>query len=174
MLSSDRNLEGIDIKEKSIPMCFGCGHNNPIGLNLKFNHRQDEATSEFILGKAYQGWDGFIHGGILCAILDEAMAHSCFPRIRSVTAKTEFRFKQLAPIGVPMVVTGKLLRETRRLLTTSAIIKLKDGTIVATGTGTLYVITPNHKIWSWFKQSISNTLTFSCLTPFNHRWLISV
>ena len=140
MLSWEKKLEGVDTSQESFPMCFACGQENPIGLKLKFVRGQGMATSEFTLSVAYQGWSGFAHGGVICAILDEAMAYSYFPRIKGVTAKAEFRFRQPAPIGVPMVVTGKLIKETRKLLATTAVIKLKDGTVIAEGTGTSYVV----------------------------------
>lgn len=145
MLSWEKKLEGIDSSQQSFAMCFGCGQENPIGLKLKFNLGQGEATSEFTPGEIHQGWKGFVHGGIICAILDEAMAYCYFPRLKGVTAKVEFRFRQPAPVGVPMVVTAKLVRETRKLLTTKAVIRLNDGTVVAEGTGTSYVMASNQE-----------------------------
>ena len=56
--------------------CFACDPDNPVGLRLSFVH-DDEAgtvTSEFTLGPAYSGAPRFVHGGLLLAILDEAMA----------------------------------------------------------------------------------------------------
>ena len=146
MPSWEKKLEAIDFSQRSLPMCFGCGQENPIGLKLKFNLGHGEVTTEFTTGENHQGWKGFVHGGIICAILDEAMAYCYFPRLKGVTAKAEFRFRQPAPIGVPMVVTAKLIRETRKLLTTKAVIRLKDGTVVAEGTGISYIIASNQKV----------------------------
>jgi acyl-coenzyme A thioesterase PaaI-like protein len=140
MLSWKKKLKGIDTSQESFPKCFGCGQENPNGLKLKFTQGQDEATSEFTISEAYQGWNSFIHGGIICTILDEAMAYSYFPRIKGVTAKAEFRFRQPAPIGVPMVVKGKLIKKTRKLLITTAVITLKDGTVIAEGSSTSYIV----------------------------------
>jgi len=56
--------------------CFVCDRSNPNGLRLSYLV-DDEAgmvVSEFTLGPAYSGAPRFVHGGLLLAILDEAMA----------------------------------------------------------------------------------------------------
>ena len=140
MLSWEKKLAGIDIGQESFHTCFGCGRDNPVGLKLEFIQDGSEARSEFTISKLYEGWNGFVHGGILCTILDEAMAYTFFPKIKGVTAKAEFRFRRPAPVGVPMVVTARLVSKTRKLLTTHATITFKDGTVVAESSGQAYVV----------------------------------
>jgi len=56
--------------------CFVCDQANPNGLRLSFVY-DDEAevvSSDFTLGSAYSGAPRFVHGGLILAILDEAMA----------------------------------------------------------------------------------------------------
>jgi acyl-coenzyme A thioesterase PaaI-like protein len=142
MLSWEKKLAGIDASQESFPNCFACGVNNPTGLKLKFTKDGDEARSEFALGERYEGWPGILHGGIICTILDEAIAYACFPQIKSVTAKAEFRFRQPAPVNVPMAVTARLVKKTRKLLTATATITLKDGTVLAEATAQVYVLNP--------------------------------
>ncbi len=140
MLSFEKKLSAIDTTQELFPTCFGCGEDNPVGLKLKFRQEGNEATSEFIISELYAGWYGVVHGGIISTILDEAMAYTYFPRIKGVTVKAEVRFRQPAPVGVPMVVTARLVKKTRKLLTTTAEITLKDGTVVAQGTAQAYVV----------------------------------
>lgn len=140
MLSWENKLLAIDAAQENFPTCFGCGQDNPVGLKLEFNQEGNRATSEFTISELYEGWYGFVHGGIICTVLDEAMAYTYFPRIKGVTAKAEFRFRQPAPVGVPMVVTGELVKRTRKLLTTTARITLKDGTVVAESTAQAYIV----------------------------------
>ena len=140
MLSWEEKLAEIDPGQESFPTCFGCGKDNPVGLKLEIKKNGDEAEGEFTISKLYEGWYGVVHGGILCTILDEAMAYTYFPKTKGVTAKAEFRFRQPAPIGVPMVVTAKLVKRTRKVLTTTATITLKDGTVVAESTALAYVV----------------------------------
>ncbi len=56
--------------------CFVCDQANPSGLRLAFTHDDtaDVVTSDFTLGPAYSGAPRFVHGGLVLAILDEAMA----------------------------------------------------------------------------------------------------
>ena len=56
--------------------CFVCEPANPHGLRIPFFH-DDEAgtvTAEFRLGAPHSGAPHYVHGGVLLAILDEAMA----------------------------------------------------------------------------------------------------
>jgi acyl-coenzyme A thioesterase PaaI-like protein len=140
MLGWEKKLSGIDASQTSFPTCFACGRDNPVGLKLEFKKNGNEATSEFTISERYEGWYGVVHGGIICTILDEAMAYTYFPVTKGVTAKAEVRFRQPAPVGVPMVVTARLVKKTRKLLTTIATITLKDGTTVAEGTAQAYVV----------------------------------
>jgi acyl-coenzyme A thioesterase PaaI-like protein len=142
MLSWEQKLANVDPNQDSWPTCFACGLDNPVGLKLEFTKYEDEATCEFTLSELYEGWYGVVHGGIVCTVLDEAMAYTYFPKIKGVTAKAEFRFRQPAPIDVPMVVTGRLVKKTRKLVTTTAVIALKDGTVIAEGTAQAYVVNP--------------------------------
>jgi acyl-coenzyme A thioesterase PaaI-like protein len=140
MLSWEKKLAGIDVNQSEFSMCFACGKDNPVGLKLKFVKDGDEARGEFTISELYQGWRGFVHGGIISTILDEAMAYTYFPQIKGVTAKTEIRIRQPVPIGVPLVATGRLVKKTRKLLTAAATITLKDGTVVAESTAQVYVV----------------------------------
>ncbi|MEN3314228.1 MAG: hypothetical protein V7605_462 [Acidimicrobiaceae bacterium] len=56
--------------------CFVCDQANPNGLRLSFVHdtEADVVRSDFTLGPAYSGAPRFVHGGLVLAILDEAMA----------------------------------------------------------------------------------------------------
>ena len=56
--------------------CYVCEPDNPLGLRIPFFH-DDEAevvTAEFRLGPEHSGAPHYVHGGVLLAILDEAMA----------------------------------------------------------------------------------------------------
>jgi uncharacterized protein (TIGR00369 family) len=56
--------------------CFVCEPSNPLGLRVPY-FLDDEAglvIAEFTLGVEHSGAPHYIHGGVLLAILDEAMA----------------------------------------------------------------------------------------------------
>ena len=56
--------------------CFVCEPSNPMGLRIPYVHDEDAGlvTAEFRLGAEHSGAPHYVHGGVLLAILDEAMA----------------------------------------------------------------------------------------------------
>lgn len=94
--------------------CFVCDPANPAGLRLRFTHddEADKVFSEFTLGPGYSGAPRFVHGGLVLAILDEAMAWAAIAIARkfavSRTSKASFRRPVLvdAPHRVEAVVEG--------------------------------------------------------------------
>ena len=127
--------------DKGYSMCFGCGPDNPIGLKLNFEWDGTTARAEFTPSEVYQGWTGFLHGGIMTCILDEALCYAAFfTGVISVTARMQARLKRLASIGEPLIITSSIARKTKRLIETRAAISLKDGTRIAEGTSTQFVI----------------------------------
>ena len=126
---------------KSPTMCFACGQENPIGLKLKFRKEKEIVTTEFTPHKLFQGWAGLVHGGIIACLLDEAMSYAAYLNgISCITAKMQVRLRRLVLVDEPLVVTGTITRRTRKLVETRADISLKDGTLVAQGTATMFVI----------------------------------
>ncbi len=121
-------------------MCFACGKNNPIGLQLNFKRDGKTARAEFTPNKFHQGWSGVVHGGIIYCILDEAMSYATrFAGIKCVTAKMQARLRRAALIDEPLIITASVTRKTRKLAETEATISLKDGTLIAEGTATMFI-----------------------------------
>ena len=122
-------------------LCFGCGHNNPIGLKLSFTKDGDTCRAEFTPGKAHQGWPGIVHGGILTCLLDEAMSYAAyFENVTCLTASMQVRLRQPVKVEVPLVITASVTKNSRKLVETRAKICLKDGTVVAESTSKQFVI----------------------------------
>jgi acyl-coenzyme A thioesterase PaaI-like protein len=121
--------------------CFGCGQENPIGLKLKFHEEGKGVKAEFVAGEQYQGWPGYLHGGIVGCLLDEAMSYAVlFAGHRCVTARFEVRLKHLTPINEPLTITASVTRKTRKVIECTSAIGLKNGTIVAEGNATQFLV----------------------------------
>ncbi len=117
--------------------CFACGQENPIGLRLRFTAQGDSVRAEFTPGPRYQGYEGVVHGGIVAAALDDAMAQLFHMRGQeSLTARLEIRFRRETPVGQRLVVTARLTGERTRLFTAEAVLSLLDGTRLAEAKGT--------------------------------------
>lgn len=123
--------------------CFGCGKANPIGLKLKFqwDEKTKTARAEFIPHENFQGWPGYLHGGITTCALDEAMGWvAMFRGANNVTAKIQVRFRQMVPLGKKYLVTCWITKETSRLIETAATLSGMDGTLFAEGTSTQFLV----------------------------------
>lgn len=130
---------------KEYPRCFGCGKENPVGLRLKFQPDNDGVRAEFTPGEQYQGWPGYLHGGIIACILDEAMSWATYQySVNCVTARLNSELKHLIPLNQSLIITASVTKKTRKLIQTQATIYLKDGTVAAEGTGTHFVVESNN------------------------------
>lgn len=117
--------------------CFACGQQNPIGLRLRFTEDGDGIRAEFTPGPEYQGYKGVVHGGIVAAALDDAMANLFHLRGReTLTARLEVRFRREAPIGQRLVVSARMTGERGKTFTAEAMLVLPDGTRLADARGT--------------------------------------
>jgi len=132
--------------DRSYSLCFGCGQNNPIGLKLSFQWDGKTAKTEFTPTEFYQGWPGQVHGGILACILDEAMGWAVLSEdMNCITAKIEVKLKRLTSIDEPFIIIASITKKTRKLVKTKAAISLKDGTLIAEGAATYFVVHPHNK-----------------------------
>jgi len=129
-----RGLEAMKVEYYGY--CWICGEKNPGGLQLKFDLNKDEETiqTSFISPETYQGYDGIVHGGILSALLDEAMAKLAFELgYNAVTAMLNVRFKSPAKVKEKLTVRGEIIQANRRLVLAKATIHREDGTLIAEG-----------------------------------------
>ena len=87
--------------------------------------------------RAFEGWEGIAHGGIICTILDEVMAWALVGADNwGVTAKMEVDFRRPVSIGRPLRAEGSIARSRRRLMETSASLLAADtGEVLASATG---------------------------------------
>lgn len=117
--------------------CFACGRDNPIGLRLRFTEEREGIRAEFTPGPQYQGYEGVVHGGVVAAALDDAMANLAHLRGQeALTAKLEVRFRQEAPVGQRLIVAARITGERGRLFNAEATLALPDGTRLADARGT--------------------------------------
>ena len=123
--------------------CFVCGRENPAGLKLDFFEVDGRVETTFTPRPEHQGWPGFLHGGILFAVLDEIIGRVGFTIDAFVmSGRVEIRYRQPAPIGEPLYVVGFLVRDRGRALELQGFAQLEDGTVVAEANG-LYMRVPD-------------------------------
>ncbi len=123
--------------------CFGCGGGNPRGMRLAFE--QDDArqriVGRFRLGEEYQGGSGFLHGGIIALLLDEAMGKAArFHGEQVVTADLRVEFRKPIRINTDIVVEGFVTRRDGRQLYHEGEIRNEAGDLLARGEGRFVIV----------------------------------
>jgi uncharacterized protein (TIGR00369 family) len=119
--------------------CFVCGKNNTIGLHLRFQLEGDTAYTEFVPQPDHQGYDGIVHGGILAAVMDDAMANCLWLRgVAVVTAKIALRYREPIQVGSRLFVYGRLVQERKKTALAEGWVTTMAGTKVVEATGTFF------------------------------------
>jgi acyl-coenzyme A thioesterase PaaI-like protein len=119
-------------EELGVDNCFVCGKENPIGLKLKFRMEGDTVKSEFTPGKEHEGWNNITHGGIITAVLDDAMAYCIYSKgIIGYTAKIEVRFRKPIHTGTLLRITGKIVSKKKKHAVIRAWAAFQDGEVAA-------------------------------------------
>ena len=113
------NLHNVRTREH--PGCVVCSPAHPQGLQVRFEVLADGSTQgHFACNKAYEGYSGIIHGGVLSALLDGAMLHCLFARNRpAVTAELSVQFRHPVEVGIPAMVFARLIEQADSLYTLS-------------------------------------------------------
>ncbi len=117
--------------------CFACGPSNPIGMHLHFDRDPVEGVrARATLDANFQGWRGIAHGGVVMALLDEAMAHAAgFAGHRGVTASVNVRFRKPVPLERPIEIVGRVAWHRRNVLGVEARVLDEAGTLLAQAEG---------------------------------------
>lgn len=112
--------------------CFVCGKSNQFGLQLDFKKEGDKIVAEFIPQKRHQGFKDIVHGGIISAVLDEAMVKAALSLgIEAVTAEITVRLKNPLFTGEKTFIEADIKKMGTRLIETSSMIKKEDNTVIA-------------------------------------------
>jgi uncharacterized protein (TIGR00369 family) len=90
--------------------CVLCGADHPQGLQLAFRtHADGHVEAEFPCDRLYQGYPGYLHGGIIAALLDSAMTNCLFAHGRvALTGELNVRFLKPVIVSRPAVVSARL------------------------------------------------------------------
>ena len=127
--------------------CFACGELNEVGLHLKLNLEPGRCWTELVLPRRFEGWEGIIHGGILCTILDEVMAWSLVSRDNwGVTARMSIDFRKPVTVGQAIRAEGWITESRRRIqVTAGRIVDAESGVELAVAQATYVAATETRK-----------------------------
>ena len=138
--------------EKLTPMslnpqnrCFACGPANPGGLQMDIFLTEDRTVVITpVLPPAYDGHPGYVHGGIIATMLDEAMSKSVRARgcPASMTRHMEIDYLRPVPSSAPLRIEGRVTHHEGRKHWSEAKILNANGTVLAQSKGLFVQISP--------------------------------
>ncbi len=127
--------------------CFACDHRNDAGLRIPVHHdvETQRVVADFELDDRFSGAPSYVHGGVVLAILDEAMAWATIALRSRFAVTTEFtsRFRRPVLIDQPHLVRatcGELAADGRTLKVSAAVTRV-DGKVCVEAEGTYYAMT---------------------------------
>jgi acyl-coenzyme A thioesterase PaaI-like protein len=120
-----------DVK-KTHTQCIMCGDSNPMSLRLIFDPgASGDVSASFKGNSLLQGYSGILHGGVISALLDSAMAHCLFQRnIEAVTGELCIRFVASVPYDASVTLRAWLVTATPPLYQLKAEL-VNAGTLMA-------------------------------------------
>jgi acyl-coenzyme A thioesterase PaaI-like protein len=127
--------------------CFACGQRNPYGLRMFFRLDNNTIVSDFMPREEHQGFPGVIHGGIIAAVLDEALNRTSMLTEHptwSMTSRLEVRYRRYVPYGPLLRVRATLNSQRSRMVQASGKLTLAEDehVVFAEGQGTFMALTP--------------------------------
>ena len=136
------NLKPLDHTAQN--RCFGCGEANATGLHLEFFLAGDGSVVSLpTVSDRFEGPQGFLHGGIVATLLDEAMSKSV--RAKGFTAMTrhiEVEYLRPVPSRTPIRLEGRAVQSDGRKHRTEARILNVAGGELARAKGLFIEVRP--------------------------------
>jgi uncharacterized protein (TIGR00369 family) len=139
--------------EKLTPMarvaqnrCFGCGPASPAGLHLEFMLAEDGSVVCLpTVPDRFEGPPGYLHGGIIATLLDEAMSKSVRARgLAAMTRQMEIGYLRPVHSATPFRLEGRLLRSDGCKHWTEARILDHRGHVLAEAKGVFIEVRRGH------------------------------
>ena len=101
------------------------------------------ATATVELTRFHEGPPGYIHGGVIAVLIDEAMSKMNGPLdVLAMTRHMEVDYLRPCPLGVPLRLVSFHVRREGRKLFHEAELSHPDGTLLARGKGVFLAIDP--------------------------------
>jgi uncharacterized protein (TIGR00369 family) len=124
--------------------CYVCEPGNPHGLRIPFFHDDDEdrVVADFRLGAEHSGAPHYVHGGVLLAILDEAMAWAAIALAErfAVVQSTATTFDRPVRVDEPYRVEASVSERSDTAVTARAHVVEAGGRICAEARARLVVM----------------------------------
>ena len=113
--------------------CFVCGKKNEAGLKINFRMENKVCLGEYLGLQSHVGFGNVIHGGIVYALLDDAMANWFYLQgAVGYTAKASIRYRSQMLVGDSGIITAQLVSKRSKMLSMKGSLSLLESkTIIA-------------------------------------------
>ncbi|MDR3741371.1 MAG: PaaI family thioesterase [Terracidiphilus sp.] len=141
--ATDQNLTSLPHSAQN--RCFGCGADNPRGLHLEFFRAGDGTiVCPLEVSDLYEGPPGYLHGGIIATLLDEAMSKAVRSLgLRAVTRHLEVDYRLPVPSRTALRLEGARVKSDGHKHWTEARILDSAGRALVRGKG-LFIEVASH------------------------------
>ena len=97
--------------------CFVCGEARLGRLGVRFKVVNGTVRATFTPTEKHVGFPGIVHGGIITALLDEAMVWAIYAATGqfALSAEITVRFLKPLPVGQTVEIVGYLVRKQKRI-----------------------------------------------------------
>ncbi|HRA48617.1 MAG TPA: PaaI family thioesterase [Thermomicrobiales bacterium] len=139
--------------------CFGCGRQNPIGLQLTFFEQPDGVVyADWTPARVHQGYEGIVHGGMITTILDEVMGWATSARqLWAVTGTINVRFRKPVEIGDALRARAWVASVTGRKVDVQAeLVRRSDSVVLASGTA-IFIRVSEDQAANWQNRYITDS-----------------
>lgn len=101
-----------DLQARLHSHCVLCGAEHPQGLRLVFStHADGHVEATFPCERLYQGYTGYLHGGVIAALLDGAMTNCLFAHGKAaLTGELNIRFRKPVATSHPATVIAQIAK----------------------------------------------------------------
>lgn len=158
-IMSDSEIKPVPMIQSANNRCFGCGDASVSGLRLKFLLAPDRSVVCLPqIPETFEGHPGYLHGGIIATLLDEAMSKAVRARgITSMTRNIEVDYLRPVPSCTQFRIEGRLLRSEMRKHWTEARILNARGKVLAQAKGLFIELRANPKSMDIQEQEADST-----------------
>ncbi len=124
--------------------CFGCGPANQHGLHLEFLRAADNSVvCNATISDSYEGPPGYVHGGMIATLLDEAMSKAVRASGHiAMTRHMEVDYRRPVPSSSAIRIAGRVTRSEGRKHWVASSIQSESGATLAEGKGLFIEISP--------------------------------
>lgn len=147
-----------DYYPNDLAHCYGCGHLNAHGHQIKSYWDGDETVCHFMPQPYHTAIPGYVYGGLLASLIDchgtgtaaaaayraQGRPMDSEPALRFLTASLSVQYLKPTPIGVMLEVRGRVNELKGRKVVVSATLSA-DGEVCARGE-VIAVQAPEHLI----------------------------